>query len=287
MQAAREAMDTNNYPEAVKALDEVIAQSPDNTDARFLKGLALARSGDIDAALDVFNKLTDDAPDMAEAWNNLGVLRARRNKLESAHDALREAVRLKPHYGPAQENLGDIHVALARNAYARAGEAESDNDSVKRKQQQLVSILNTDVVVQQTADNDEASSDQTAAADTSDENHSNQRADAENAVRDAVKQWAKAWSDQDVDAYLDAYQADFQPTGGKSHAAWAKQRRERVSSPASIDIDLSDMSVQFEGDDTAKVSFKQRYTSDTYQDQERKTLTLNRQDGHWRISDES
>ena len=84
MDSARDALSRNDFPAAIQALDEVLADTPSSAEARFLKGLALARSGDTDGALDVFNRLVKSNPDMAEAWNNLGVLRARENDLEGA-----------------------------------------------------------------------------------------------------------------------------------------------------------------------------------------------------------
>ena len=120
MQAARQALSEGDYAQAVEQLEAVLAERPDDSKARFLKGLALARSGDTQAAISVFERLTGQRPDMAEAWNNLGVLRARRGSLTGARDALQRAIRIDPKHGPAQENLGDIYVALAREAYGRA-----------------------------------------------------------------------------------------------------------------------------------------------------------------------
>ena len=137
MDAARDALSRNDYASAVEQLNAVLAKSPNNAEARFLKGLALARSGDTAAALDTFNALVADNPEMAEAWNNLGVLRARNNDLEGAQTALEKAVEINPQHGPAQENLGDIYVAMAQGAYARAGELESDNAIARAKSQQL------------------------------------------------------------------------------------------------------------------------------------------------------
>jgi len=286
MQEAREAMNANDYPAAVKALDEVIAGSSDDSKARFLKGLALARSGDTDAALNVFNELSQDRPQMAEAWNNLGVLRARNNKLVSARDALQKAVQLNPDYGPAQENLGDVYVALGRNAYARAADLESENRVVQSKHQQLASFLNNaqsataGSATSQTASTGGSQSGSAAASagDDSGDDSGDKRA-----VRDAINQWAQAWSDQDVQAYLNAYSDDYQPANGQSRSAWASERRERVSAPASINVSLSDMTVRIEGDGEAQATFQQRYESNTYQDQERKRVTLTQEDGGWRI----
>ena len=57
MDTARQALSNNDFPAAVEALDEVLAQSPNDAEARFLKGLALARSGDTGGALDFLKKM--------------------------------------------------------------------------------------------------------------------------------------------------------------------------------------------------------------------------------------
>ncbi|MBO9468937.1 tetratricopeptide repeat protein [Endozoicomonas sp. G2_2] len=280
MDTARQALSNNDFPAAVEALDEVLAQSPNDAEARFLKGLALARSGDTGGALDVFNALVKNNPDMAEAWNNLGVLRARDNDLAGAQTALEKAVEINPEHGPAQENLGDIYVAMAQTAYSRAGELESDNAIARAKSQQLAEFIGGGMSSAPAAAGQGTSTPPAVPNVT-------RGAQAQVAVDTSTPQatlqtWAKLWSAQDVRGYLSMYGDAFVPSDGMSRSAWAAQRRDRVGSPARIDIGLSNTRIDRRGEQ-ALVTFTQRYESNTYQDEERKALLMGETADGWQI----
>jgi|GEM_PF-1258049 len=280
IESARESLAAGNYDSAITDLNERLKQSPDDAEARFLKGLALARSSDTDGALKVFNALVEDEPNMAEAWNNLGVLRARDGDLAGARDALERAIRIDPQHGPAQENLGDIYVALARDAYGRAGELESDNAIARAKSQQLSAFIGSDPGGQQG---------EVAGADAGPPIVPNvtrgaqgQPATDTSTPEAALQSWARAWSAQDVDAYLAMYSSEFVPDDGASRSAWVAERRDRVSAPASIDVELSNIDISRRGDQ-ARVRFDQRYQSNSYQDRETKALLMIQGAEGWQI----
>ena len=106
-------------------------------------------------------------------------------------------------------------------------------------------------------------------------------------VRAALENWAEAWSDQNVRGYLNAYSDNFEPAGDQSRAAWAEARRERVRSPDWIRVELDDIRVTRGADGAVKARFEQHYESEGYSDRERKQVTLEREDGGWRIIRES
>lgn len=109
---------------------------------------------------------------------------------------------------------------------------------------------------------------------------------AANEVAQAVGSWAAAWSSQDVDAYLSYYAPDFRPGRGLSRSAWVEQRRDRVTRPAFIQVNIADLFVDVRGPDSARAVFKQDYSATGYQDSVIKTLTLRRIDGDWKITRE-
>ncbi|HEX5538338.1 MAG TPA: tetratricopeptide repeat protein [Methylophilaceae bacterium] len=111
-------------------------------------------------------------------------------------------------------------------------------------------------------------------------------ASAEKEITAAVKQWAKAWSAQDVGKYLASYADDFAPEGGESHSTWEQTRRERVSAPASIRVDLSNLSVKLDGDKTAKVKFRQSYRTGRTTMRTDKVLIMKNIDHKWLIQQE-
>ncbi|MCH7667078.1 MAG: hypothetical protein IH936_14260 [Acidobacteria bacterium] len=98
--------------------------------------------------------------------------------------------------------------------------------------------------------------------------------------------WARAWSDQRVDDYLSFYGAAFAPREGTSRDDWASTRRDRLTRPQFVVVELSNFRTQIHGPDQATVSFDQEYRSDTFQDRVVKTLELVREGDLWKIREE-
>ena len=99
----------------------------------------------------------------------------------------------------------------------------------------------------------------------------------------AVFDWARAWSAQDVERYLSAYAPEFMPSGSLSRTAWVKQRRQRVSAPSRINVEVIAPKAEATGPDTARVRFTQAYESNTYEDRGIKVLDLKKIAGRWLI----
>jgi Flp pilus assembly protein TadD len=119
--------------QAIEQLDAHLRTAPDDPQARFLKGVALADSGRRDEAIAVFLKLTEDHPELPESYNNLAVLYAQQGLYERARQALEMAIQANPSYAIAYENLGDLHVRLASQAYDKAARLDARNKSAPRK----------------------------------------------------------------------------------------------------------------------------------------------------------
>jgi tetratricopeptide (TPR) repeat protein len=111
-------------------------------------------------------------------------------------------------------------------------------------------------------------------------------ADARGEVLASVNRWAKAWSGRNADGYLASYSKSFAPDRGQSRAAWSTARRERVTTPKKISVEIVDPVVQIVSANEARVSFRQNYASDSLSTRSRKTLTLIKEDGEWKISRE-
>ncbi len=121
--------------QALAQADAAIAANPRAASARFLKGVALSDLGRSDQAIDVFVALTQDFPELPDPYNNLAVLYAARGQLEPALAALQQALRNDPQHLAARENLGDVHLALAVQAWNMADTKAGRTDSadLKRK----------------------------------------------------------------------------------------------------------------------------------------------------------
>jgi uncharacterized protein YchJ len=109
---------------------------------------------------------------------------------------------------------------------------------------------------------------------------------AEDDVVSAVLAWSKSWSDQDVSGYLGHYASEFVPDGGQSKAEWETARKDRISRPSFIKVTVSDTKVSMNDANTATVSFRQSYNSNTLKSQNSKTLRMVKSGGKWLIAKE-
>jgi len=121
---------------ALRMADEAIVAQPRAAQVRFLRGVILTDLKRNAQAIEVFNALTQDFPELPDPYNNLAVLYAADGRLESALVALQTALRNDPGHRAARENLGDVHLALAIQAWtaAQAG-AKGDDAGLRRKLQ--------------------------------------------------------------------------------------------------------------------------------------------------------
>lgn len=284
---------------ALEKVDAVLAHRPQDPRARFLQGLILAEQGESDAAIDVFRKLAKDHPELPEPHNNLAVIYASRGEYEKARVALEQSIRTHPSYATAYENLGDVYAKLASQAYDRALKLDSRNADAQNKL----------ALVRDLVSGDTPAAEPVSVARAEPEPQLPPKAPAAPAVAavvavaaaapapapelgtggvlEALDAWAKAWSRQDVEGYLAAYAAEFRPRGGESREAWARTRRERVSAPARIAVEIDRPVVRRMSDEQASVTFRQRYRSDRFEASSTKTLVLGRDAaGRWRIVEE-
>lgn len=119
---------------ALAKADALIAAEPRVAGIRFLKGVMLMDLRRNEEAMQVFTALTQDYPDLADPYNNLAVLYASKGQLPNALAALQSALRNDPHHRAALENLGDVHLALAQQAWAAAqAESKGDDAALVRK----------------------------------------------------------------------------------------------------------------------------------------------------------
>ncbi len=108
-------------------------------------------------------------------------------------------------------------------------------------------------------------------------------ADASAEVLNAVNKWAKDWAGKNPDGYLAAYAKSFKPEDGSSRATWNAARRERITTPKGIKVEVLGASVEMISATEAKVTFRQAYSSDALQTRSRKTLTLVKEGNNWLI----
>lgn len=108
----------------------------------------------------------------------------------------------------------------------------------------------------------------------------------EDAVLKAIDGWAKAWASNDVPGYLAHYAPNFETPKGMSRADWEAQRKARIAKPRQIEVEVQSPKVKFDDQNRATVTFRQRYRSDTFKADARKTLVLVKTGDRWLIQQE-
>ena len=279
--------------QALEATNARLADHPDDRQAQFLHAMALARTGDAPHAIDLYRKLSTEYPQRARVWNNLGVLYARQGRLDKARDALDHAIAAEPGYAVAEENLGDVYVALASAAYRRAQQQGASAEAMNRRRsalEQLVPALPSAAQPNPVSATPGAAMPADAAA-ASGSGHSVAEKPASGPPRQAIDRvlshWANAWSQQDLSAYLATYSDDYQPQGKISRAQWIRQQRARVTRPKSVDVSVSDIRVTADSANRARATFREHYRAAGNERDATRHMVFVREDGAWRIRQES
>ena len=274
---------------ALDSANRYLAKNPKDAQARFLKGLILADQGKTNDAITVFTGLTEDYPELPEPYNNLAVLYASQSKYEAAKNALEMAIRTHPSYATAHENLGDIYAKMASLAYDKALALDSKNATAQTKlaliQDMIQGQPRKPAAAKPAAVAPKPVAKPAVAEATPATPAPANPAPTGNAIEATLTRWAQAWSARDADAYLAAYASDF-TADGMSRSKWEAQRRARITAPKSIDVKISDLKIDQQGD-TASATFRQAYRSDRLSSTVTKTLKLALQNGAWRIVGET
>ncbi|MFO7541263.1 MAG: tetratricopeptide repeat protein [Thiobacillus sp.] len=274
-----------NLPDALERANRYLAKNPKDAQGRFLKGLILADQGKTTDAITLFTGLTEDYPELPEPYNNLAVLYASQSKYDAAKNALEMAIRTHPSYATAHENLGDIYAKMASIAYDKALSLDSKNATAQTKLALIKDMMGGNPTRKPAAAKPVVTASRVEAAPVVARPVASKPAAANTGIEAAITNWAQAWSNRDVNAYLAAYAGDF-AASGMSRSAWEAQRRARVGGPKHIDVQISDLKVDQQGD-TAKATFRQAYRSDRLSSTVTKTLELALKNGEWRIVGET
>ena len=293
---------------AIDRLNTYIVANPKNAQAMFMKGVLLAEQGRRDEAIRTFTDVTEKFPNLPEPYNNLAVLYADQGQFDKARKALETAIKTHPSYATAHENFGDIYARMASEAYDKALQLDTSNTRAEGKLSMIKDLFGTGnkttLASKETvkvanpirpADTKPADVKKVAVAPTKTaveptkvepiknvEPAKNSDAD----ITSAVNNWAQAWSAKNLDQYFASYGASFQPAKGESRKAWEQQRRERITRPAKINVEVSNINITSIEANSAKVRFKQSYRADSKPIYTTKTLVMKKQGNNWFIEQE-
>ena len=113
---------------------------------------------------------------------------------------------------------------------------------------------------------------------------SNKNQDSE--ILTFINDWLSAWSSKDADLYLSKYAQDFKVPNGDSFSSWQNSRKQKIASQVKITIEIEEAKVIMKNENSARIQFKQKYTSDKFTEISNKSLMIKKVDGKWLIQEE-
>jgi tetratricopeptide (TPR) repeat protein len=288
------------YAKAVQAGEQILRQTPNDANTRFLTAYAHQMTGETDKAVKLYEALIRDEPELLEPRNNLAMIYLEKGDYDQASQLLVSAINTNISYAIAYANLSQVYKGIASEAYRRAI-SQSDEPAKYTHDIELTAITwlddldadtgtqiaslpktkatSTDPVVKKPA----AKTATVAASKPAPTlvNVANQ----DTMLIEKVRNWAKAWSTKDFTNYTASYASGYRarfPT----HAQWVKHRRGRVLRPGNIKVEVTDFTVKQRGANRATVDFTQAFSSPRYSDRVVKRLEFIRVDSQWKIASE-
>ncbi len=113
-------INSSQWAAAQTLIERQLEKQPADPQIRLMQSQMQMAQGQTTQAIETLLALTQEFPELPEPYNNLAVLYAGQQRFDEALSALTLAVRARPDYSVALENLGDVHIALARQSYLKA-----------------------------------------------------------------------------------------------------------------------------------------------------------------------
>lgn len=115
----RRDAEAQNWTKALEIVDGVLADAPQDDDARAWRGRLLLWSGEVKSAEAEFGSLTADSPNDPDMWEGLASVYEREGRWEEALHALDRAEELDPHRADLHAERARVLTALNEEAQAR------------------------------------------------------------------------------------------------------------------------------------------------------------------------
>ena len=111
---------SGQWSAAQTLIERQLQKQPADPQIRLMQSQMQTAQGQTAQAIETLQALTQEFPELPEPYNNLAVLYAGQQRFDEAASALALAIRARPDYSLALENLGDVHIAQARQSYLKA-----------------------------------------------------------------------------------------------------------------------------------------------------------------------
>lgn len=283
----------NRYPDAIKVFSDLTDDYPELPEPYNNLAVLYAAQADFERAKHSLEMAIRTHPSYATAHENLGDIYAKMAsqaydkamQLDKSNTSAQTKLALiKELFSPAPRAAAPIKVADAGKSKPAAKPAqmslETGNPAEPAQPQANTSPESKPSPVE-TAKPAPEKPTVLAKPTTKPVAKSNPKAEIERTVR----AWLEAWGARDADAYLGFYSTGFKTPEGRSFEEWSAERKERVTRPEFIKVEISKLRIDLNGSN-AKVRFQQRYESNILKDVSWKTLALVREGESWKITEE-
>ena len=261
------------FVDAASTGEQLLEQNPSHSQTRFLTAYAYQMSAQTEQAIRLYQGLIEDNPQLPEPRNNLAMIYLAQGDYDRASQLLVEALNTHSSYAIAYDNLSQVYKGIASEAYRRAV-SESSEPSRYTHKIELTAITELETAPAQLPATE-------SAPEPTLVNFANQ----ETRLIESVKAWAQAWSDKDFAAYTGFYTPQYRAKF-ESHQQWLEQRRNRITRPGTINVEVSDIQIKWRSEDRAFIDFKQAFDSPRYSDRVKKRLGFNLIGSEWKITEE-
>jgi len=276
-EALQDYVQQKKYAEARQLAGPLLAGDKPPLQIGFLVAQMEVQAGQPASAITLYEKLIQAYPEQAELYNNLAVIFASQGELARAQQTLEQGMQTQAEYAVLYKNLNLVYLARANSSYSKAINLTDTPETVG-----LV-VLNELSLPEPEHTKVSPASHQVQAESV---DNKNKAETVQQAAFAMLESWAQAWAAQKVDEYLGFYAESFQPPRGLSRPAWQRERRQRLTRPAWIKVELTDMKELHSSPERVIVELVQGYQTPGYQDRTRKQFILGLAGQAWRIEKE-
>ncbi|MDC1287529.1 tetratricopeptide repeat protein, partial [Gammaproteobacteria bacterium] len=108
------------YARAMETGEQILRQTPNHANTRFLTAYAYQMTGNTDKAIKLYEALIRDEPELPEPRNNLAMIYLGKGDYDHASALLVSAINTNISYAIAYANLSEVYKGIASEAYRRA-----------------------------------------------------------------------------------------------------------------------------------------------------------------------
>jgi tetratricopeptide (TPR) repeat protein len=301
----------NRYNEAIKVFSDLTDDYPELPEPYNNLAVLYAAQAQYERAKNSLEMAIRTHPSYATAHENLGDIYAK-----MASQSYDKALQLDKSNTSAQTKLAMIRDLFSPAQPQDAGKGKTTAKSGTAKSGQLAQATNApaeparpalsptrgkaEIAAKSQVDPVETSKPVEKAAEKAPENPQEKPAakpvdtaaaaiDPTAEIERTMYAWAEVWSKRDAEGYLAFYGKDFKVPGGRDRAQWEAERKDRLTRPEFIKVELDKIKITLEGEKDAaraRVSFHQAYASNIVKSKDKKTLILEKQGDAWKIVEE-